>query len=77
MVPLAMEENVRLGPLQVDQLGAEAIRVVANEVAPLAKPSGAADDLIRAEKERRLAVACPRGVHLCNLPLMSLMWHRY
>ena len=42
MVPLAMEENARLGPLQVGQLGAEAVRIAANEVVPPAKRGGAA-----------------------------------
>ncbi len=69
-----MEEDVRLGPLQEGQQGAEAVRVAANEVLPLAKRGGAASNLGRGEG---LAVACPSRVHLWDLPMMSLMWCKY
>ena len=77
MVPLAMEEDVRLGPLQEGRQGAEAVRVAANEVVPLAKRGGAASNHGRGEGDLGLAVACPSRVHLWDLPLMSLMWCKY
>ena len=77
MVPLAMEEDVRLGPLQEGRQGAEAVRVAANEVLPPAKRGGAASNLGRGEGDLGLAVACPSRIHLWDLPMMSLMCCKY
>jgi len=44
---------------QVGRLGAEAVILAADEIAPPAKRGGAASDLDRGEGDMGLAVACP------------------
>ncbi len=62
-VPLAVKEDVPIGPAEVGLFGADAVVLAADEVAHVPKQLGFANDLIRIHGDMSIAVGRSCGSH--------------